>query len=1104
MRVSENSFRTSHTSRLASIVMPHFVHARILFLLIGIYVANVPAEAVDYLKDVKPLLEQKCYSCHGALKQQGELRLDTAAALIAGGESGVAVVPGKPGEGLLLDVLTGEAGFRMPPENDGAALKEEEIALVRKWISEGAHAPDDEQPQTDPTTWWSYLPITRPELPIVEDSDWCRNELDHFVAAKREGKTLPHVVEASKEIWLRRVYLDLIGLPPTPAEQKQFLADDSPKAYERVVDDLLNRPQYGERWGRHWMDVWRYSDWYGSRGGNEIRYSQRHIWRWRDWIVDSLNEDKGYDQMLVEMLAADELSDETDVPLAATGYLGRSWYKFDRDVWLFETVERTGEAFLAMTLRCCRCHDHKFDPISQEEYYRFRAIFEPHNVRTDPISALTTTEKDATLGQVLTDGIALVYDKELEVATYRYNRGDSRSPDESKPLTPGVPQALGGDVQIEKVKLPPQRWYPMLRPELRDSLLEKSKQRLTSSEQNVEKKRTEVKSIEEKLRALLDGESSSAEPETFLEETFETAAPDIWKIVSGKWTHQDGKLVQSAVTSFATMVTKQDHPGDFQVRLRYRPLKPGTYRSIGFSFDYQDQGNSQDVYTSTGNDRQSVQAFHRVGGKQVYPSAGIVKTELRVGEDAVLDVTVIGSSLTIELNGEHKLKYDLPIERRTGKFALWVHQGSVEFHELTITKLVESRETIEAQLKSAKRALRLAEAELLVTQSEAESTRRRLAADVARYLVDNKENGENLALAASSAELTVAVRKAEVEILKVSNDEKKLTEATKVLEAAREAAKKPTESYTPVGEQFPHISTGRRIALAKWLTSSQNPRTARVAVNHIWGRHFGQPLVATPENFGMNGRKPTHSKLLDWLAAELIASNWKMKPLHKRIVLSATYLMSSEADFEEVGDSNASKTTFQDLDPENIFLWRMNSRRMEAEVVRDSVLHAASRLDLKMGGPELSEKNGEKTLRRSLYFRNTPNEKMEMLEVFDMADPNACYRRKESVVPNQSLAMMNSGLALDSARTITESLATEKDFVTAAFETVLSRTPTDAEMTRCQKFLKDHAELLKSDSTEKFPQGGTEKRAVATDPIMRAKENLVHVLFLHNDFVTIR
>src|SRR5204862_6883381 len=208
---------------------------------------------------------------------------------------------------------------------------------------------------------------------------------------------------ASKEVLLRRIYLDLIGLSPTPEEQSAFLNDRSPRAYEKVVDSLLDDPRYGERWGRHWMDVWRYSDWAGWSGGNQIRDSKPHIWKWRDWIVESLNADKGYDQMIVEMLAGDELAPEGANILRATGFLVRNYKMLSREQWLEDTVKHTSQAFLGVTLGCAKCHDHMFDPISQAEYYQIRAVFEPHQVRTDRIPGQLDTAKD---------GLVRVYDTE--------------------------------------------------------------------------------------------------------------------------------------------------------------------------------------------------------------------------------------------------------------------------------------------------------------------------------------------------------------------------------------------------------------------------------------------------------------------------------------------------------------------------------------------------------------------------------------------------------------------------------------------------------------------------------------------------------------------
>ncbi len=1061
--------------------------------------------AENYLRDVKPLLEHKCYACHGALRQQGGLRVDTAASLIRGGQSGPTVSQGKPQESMLMDVLTGDAGFRMPPDNEGAPLTAKEIELVRRWITAGAPHPIDESPQSDPTQWWSYQPIKRPALPDVADEHWCRTEVDYFVAAMRSDLGLEPTLEAPKSIWMRRVFLDLIGLPPTRREQQRFLADSSPTAHQTVVDDLLSRPEYGQRWGRQWMDVWRYSDWYGSRGINEIRYSQRHIWRWRDWIVSSLNGDKGYDRMIREMLAGDEICGGDVSVLPATGYLGRNWYKFDRNVWMFDTVERTSEALLGLTLRCCRCHDHKYDPVTQEEYYRFRAFFEPHDVRTDPISALSPTQKDAKLGDVPSDGLSMVYDKTPDAPTFRFERGDGRNPDESKPLSPGVPVALGGEVSIKSIDLAAEVWYPALRDGMQESLIEKAIAEVDRAEQILRESQLEMEEARQALAAFSRATTGPMEPEVLLRDDFTAPKGDVWKTINGSWDYKDGKLRQSSVTSFATIATKADITGDFHVRLRYRPLSPGTYRSVGFSFDFIDKGNSQDVYTSTGDSRQSVQAFHRIGGKQVYPKEGIVYTPLEVDREVTLDVTVVGSSMTIDLNGDRKLDYAMPVERRDGKFSLWVHQGAAEFLELTITKLAQSRKTSQRRLNDAKGAVVVAEAELNLARGEEESMRKRLAADIARYVEKNVAVDSTLTCQARAAELAVDVLKAELEVLRAPGTPEKRAEAEAKLATARKAAKNPTGDYTSAGQQFPRTSTGRRTALADWITSTKNPRTARVAANHIWARHFGRPLVATPENFGPSGRRPTHPQLLDWLASELMASEWRMKKLHKKLVLSATYRMSTApAFFEAEKENNEAYRIARRRDPENRLLWRMNPGRMEAEVVRDSLLYLARQLDSTMGGPEIPETDGEKNYRRSLYFRNTPNEKMDMLEVFDVADPNACYRRKQSIIPHQSLAMMNSGLAQDAARIVAEQLSDESDFVTVAFETVLARKPTAEEFSRCKRFLDEHTRLLAQEAKSVFSAGGNVTRPPASQPRARARENLVHTLFLHNDFVTIR
>ena len=1122
------------------------VPALSLTLLIGLVTFAHPCAAADYTREVKPLFRDHCYACHGAFKQQSALRLDTGVSIRKGGGSGPAVVAGNPDESLLIQAVTGAAGFRMPPEDQGNPLTAEQIELLKNWIREGAESPEDEVPQQDPATYWSYVPIERPPLPHVANAAWVRTPIDTFIAAGHERHGLTPRPECDRSTWLRRVSLDLIGLPPTRAELHAFLADDSAEAYEKVVDDLLNRPQYGERWGRHWMDVWRYSDWYGSRGGNEIRYSQRHIWRWRDWIVDSLNADRGYDRMVLEMLAGDELAPTDPDVLRATGFLGRNWYKFDRNVWMFDTVEQTAQAFLGLTLRCARCHDHKYDPIAQEDYYRFRAFFEPHNVRTDRLDADTGTQKDATLGEVLNDGVARVYDKELDAPTYVFQRGDNRYPDEDHPLTPSVPPALGGDaIEMTPVSLPVEAYYPALRPELLEGMLAQARERIAAADREIEAARQAAETAREKTEELRDalaatGQAETIKPAPFLHDDFSIPRDDVWQTVSGEWAYADGRLVEKQVGAFATIVTKQDHPRDFRARVRYRTLPPGTYRSVGFSFDYVDQGNSQDVYTSTGDAAQSVQAFHRIGGQQVYPPAGIVRTPIKLGDETAVEVEVRGSQLTIRLNGEHKLDYVLPLERRDGRFALWVHAGSAEFLELEIAPLTVTLADLERAEREAAHALAMREQQRRTAEVKLDALAARIAAEKAKYFGGAENEAQLRAMAASKAEKSIAVAKAEEALLAAeqhlelirfgvdpaappsaaqSEADQKVAAAQEAVAQARQAVEAADGTYSPLGEIFPATSTGRRTALARWIASPHNPRTARVAVNQIWLRHFGEALVPTVDNFGLNGAAPSHPELLNWLAAELIDNGWRMKPLHRMIVLSATYrLQSAEGPESRVERQDSQDDTLDSrpstLDPSNRSLWHANSRRMESELVRDSVLYVAGSLDLTRGGPEIPETEGLTSLRRSLYFRNTPNEKMKLLELFDMADPNQCYRRRESVVPQQALALMNSGLALDQSRLLAEKLTAEcgpagdeqpdAAFIVAAYETILSRAPREAEQAACAKFLREHAALVERGGSTPFAAGGQSHRPASADPRQRARENLVQVLFSHNEFVTVR
>ncbi|MCI0420628.1 MAG: DUF1553 domain-containing protein, partial [Acidobacteria bacterium] len=363
-------------------------------------------------------------------------------------------------------------------------------------------------------------------------------------------------------------------------------------------------------------------------------------------------------------------------------------------------------------------------------------------------------------------------------------------------------------------------------------------------------------------------------------------------------------------------------------------------------------------------------------------------------------------------------------------------------------------------LRNAEGAFTLAEKQLASAQAHLPAVQARIEADKAKLSDPPNPQAESLAKTARQAERQYQLVKAEENLLKAQQkltevlalpkpaDEKaekerdrRIAAARKEAESAQTALTQPGKDYTPIAEQYPKTSTGRRLALARWIVSQDNPLTARVAINHLWMRHFGKPLVPTVVNFGVNGKPPSHPELLDWLASELMEKNWSMKTIHRLMVTSNTYrLRSSTPDLSYLSRSR---------DPENLYLWRMNPRRMEAEIVRDSLLSVAGQLDTTMGGPELEETQAEQIYRRSLYFRHTPNSQAVFLKLFNAPDPTDCYKREESIVPQQALALANSKLSRKAARLLARKISSElktqsagAEFIRPAFDTTLGRQPT--------------------------------------------------------------
>jgi len=738
---------------------------------------------------------------------------------------------------------------------------------------------------------WAFQAPHRPSA--AREPSEHESPIDALLGQVHDERGLSPVEAAPDHVLLRRLTLDLTGLPPAREELRAFAEDPSPDAYDRAVDRLLASPRYGERWGRHWMDVWRYSDWYGRRAVPDVMNSYAQIWRWRDWIVQSLNEDKGYDRMVSEMLAADEIAPEDDVALPATGFLVRSWYKWNYNSWMKDLVEHTGKAFLGLTLNCAHCHDHKYDPISQDDYFRFRAFFEPIELRHDPVRGLPDPGPfrkyvyTESYGPIST-GMIRVFDEKLDAETHPHALGDSRNRIEGKPpALPGVPAALTWQpVEITPVELPPRAYYPGLK----DFVQEES--------------------IAAAQKALA-GEPQSARAKLELEFALARVAAD---------------------------------------RARH----------------------------------------------------GIAKAS------------------------------------------------------------AEERVQLARAAARAERLLKLEVAE-------------ELAVKAAAALARAEKAGE------TDAKAREGVPKAR----------ETLEQARNAVEEAKRALESSGVDYTPLTPIYPLRSTGRRRALAEWITSPRNPLAARVSVNHIWLRHFGAPLVESVSDFGRNGKRPWCPELLDWLAVELVESGWSQKRLHRSILTSRAYRRASTW-----GPAHARSA---ELDPENRYLWRRDPIRLEAEAVRDGILFAAGDLDARLGGPEIDHKEGLTTCRRSLYYSHHGEGRMQFLEVFDAANPCDAYRRTSSIVPQQALALANSELATSHSRSLARRLWEETQstphgsapacFVEAAFEAVLGRPPSRQELELTLEYVAPRGSVNGS-----APRG----------PDVRARESFVQALFNHNDYVTVR
>ncbi len=821
---------------------------------------------VSFSKDIQPILEQNCWSCHGPSMQSSRLNLSTLEDALRGGARGSAIVPGQAEDSRLYRLAAGLDKPSMPL--GGNKLTDEQLAAIKNWINQGAHwdtgavaaktqpnsasafaALENVQLPPGARDYWAFkLPVQAP-LPAVAQQ--FSNPIDRFLEKAREEKGLKVAPKADRLTLLRRAYMDLIGLPPSPQEIDAFMKDTAPGAWERLIDKLLASQHYGERWGRHWLDAARYAD----TSGYENDTDQPNLWRYRDYVIKAFNDDKPYNTFIKEQIAGDEIPNRTDDSLIATGFLragprvrnhehANPARRYD---YLDDVIGAVGKGMLGLTVQCARCHDHKFDPITQKDYYALEA------------SIFGYVETDYPLGP-----------REQADAYMRKMSEISEKVAELKDQVDEIDKPYHDKLALEQIR----KKYP------------------ADVVRAVEKPESE-RTPGEKLIAIQVLESNGGRS---------TAGVD--KIMT-----PEDLAKKKALNEQIAALNKEKPATPPMASI----VTDGDWRSVELGYGDRNEG-------------------------------ACPKCELEY----------VGAGKFIEF-GPGKANYKVPP-------SYFLMRGDPD--------------------------------------SKAYPTKPGF-----------------------------------ISVITQGNP--------------------PTELPPADGR-----TSGRRLALAEWLISRDNPLPARVMVNRIWEHHFGKGIVPTLDNFGKMGEQPTNQALLDWLAVEFMNKGWSTKQMHRLIMTSEAYQMASEYD-----DAASAKN-----DPEDAYLWKYRVQRLEGEIIRDNIMSVAGSIDLKMGGPAIfphvddsfiktlfrgiyrNQEDGPDVWRRSIYIYQKRTLPSPMLQVFDLPDMSQSFgARYVSTVPTQALQLMNDDFVLRQAQLFADRVKKEAGDdvakqVDLAYRIALTRPPTQREL----------------------------------------------------------
>ena len=867
--------------RFFEVILALFAQASFL-----VFSASAAPTDPHFEQKIRPLLDAYCAECHSEKIRTSGFSVSTLESVISGGNKhGKAIVEGNPAQSPLIKLLRGQLLPRMP---FGKTLPEEAIASIENWVRNLRLEQTDGAGQE---RWsWPFEKPVRPQPPAVGQLEWSPNPIDAFILKKLNDRGLSPAPPASQRTLARRLFLDLVGMPPGPGELKAFLDDASPEAYPKLVDKLLADPRYGERWGRYWLDLVRYGETSGLEGDGPIG----NAWRYRDWVIEAFNSDLPYDKFVILQLAGGDEHSKTrnnyapdmqgHVPVAFLRLApwDRSNLVADevRQNYLNEVTTATASVFLGLTLGCARCHDHKYDPIPMKDFYRFQAFF--NAIKADDVEVPYQDEEFRRLA-------------EAKISQYE-----------------------------ERLKNGPEK-----------------------------------RELEEYEKALL---------------------PRL--------------IAQKASDANNRGLTAEDVRLELRRKVQqvFTPAEQKRHRTL-----LEDADRTQDL-----EEKQALEEF----------------------EKALLKKLADG-------------------------YASRASDPAARFQELTVGDLSAElgRSSSRTFTESEKERHRELSAKVSVIQNRL-SRWKPVALSVVN--VPGPPNGPGIPL---------------THVL-IGGDYRQRGEAVEpgfpsAITGNLEPAVLETDRY----RQFP--TRGRRMTLAKWITSPDNPLAARVMVNRIWQHHFGQGIVETPSDFGKNGARPTHPELLDWLALKFVEEKWSVKAMHRLMLLSSAYRQSSEN--PAMNDNQA--------DPDNRLLWRFNRRRLEAEAIRDSILFVSGRLSPARGGPSVfpplpadladfarygrtggemweASETEEDNRRRSIYSFQRRSLPLPMMASFDApVFSESCERRSSTTTPLQALSMMNGDLVSEESIHLANRVAKQagpdrSGQIALAFEIALNRPPKPDEVER--------------------------------------------------------